>query len=444
MKTLSLITLLLALPVTVLANGGGYALGLQYSGQPAPFQPEGTEHIQIVKEDLEITLGEDAALVSVRYVMRNTSAKRVKVTFGFPVEEVADPYAPTDDAQRLASPPQSLRDYKVEAGEKPVKHRWMPEPFATGKIKPFPGSEALEHIKGWYVSKVTFGKNAEHVLTIHYQAPYHKSKRWVSSDATVAPSIFRYRLSTGAVWQGPILNGTVRVSARGLSVEDVRITKPPSRFERQPDGSWVWQFDQLEPTLADDIEIEAIPGYSRIRDKDENRGHSIAFLERKGRWHHEHRDYKVTASSELQPEGPYRYGAANLTTPHTPHTIAWAEGVDGPGIGEHLDFTFASTKPLTGIVIYPGYGEDNLFQANHRPAKIKLTLNGKLTRAFNLKDKLELQTLWFPEEWTKTKVRHLRLSIDEVYQGERYDDTCISAVHFITPLAKKPVIRGAR
>ena len=51
---LALTFLLAATVATALANGGGYASGVKFTGSVAPFQPEGCEKVQIVKEHLDI------------------------------------------------------------------------------------------------------------------------------------------------------------------------------------------------------------------------------------------------------------------------------------------------------------------------------------------------------------------------------------------------------
>ena len=71
-------------------NGGGYARGGATGGDVQGFEPVATEYIRILDEQLTANLGPTEADVTVRYLMRNETNKRVKVKFGFPVDESAD------------------------------------------------------------------------------------------------------------------------------------------------------------------------------------------------------------------------------------------------------------------------------------------------------------------------------------------------------------------
>ena len=73
------------------ANGGGYFRGgVESTGDVAGFEPKATENIRMLDEKLTISLGQKEADVEVRYLMRNETNKKVKVRFGFPVEESFD------------------------------------------------------------------------------------------------------------------------------------------------------------------------------------------------------------------------------------------------------------------------------------------------------------------------------------------------------------------
>jgi hypothetical protein len=99
----------------VWGNGGGYVHGgLRASGNIAGFEPVATDHVRILDETLWIRAGKTSAQVEVRYLMRNVTDKRVKVRFGFPLEEAHsyDPYMPMAASDRAAgSPPQYGKNY---------------------------------------------------------------------------------------------------------------------------------------------------------------------------------------------------------------------------------------------------------------------------------------------------------------------------------------------
>ncbi len=112
---------------------------------------------------------------------------------------------------------------------------------------------------------------------------------------------FVYRLSTGAAWEGPIERGRVVVESENDMLTEVRLDKPLNKFRREGDR-WIWDFENLEPTLADDIKVIVEPAYQTYGD----------FIERDGKWSVRHRNYSVKASSTLAPQGKYSYDAENL------------------------------------------------------------------------------------------------------------------------------------
>ena len=113
------------------ANGGGYFRGgIKNTGDVAGFEPKATEDIRILDEKPTVNLGPKEADVEVRYLMRNETAKKVKVRFGFPVEESFDrnwmagpgeEKAP--DGKRLAY----CRNYQIAAAGKSIKSTWQGE-----------------------------------------------------------------------------------------------------------------------------------------------------------------------------------------------------------------------------------------------------------------------------------------------------------------------------
>ncbi|HUT99362.1 MAG TPA: hypothetical protein VM054_09845 [bacterium] len=104
---------------------------------------------------------------------------------------------------------------------------------------------------------------------------------------------------------------------------------------------------------------------------------------------------------------------------------AWCEGVPGTGVGESLALTFDGEYPLTGVTVLPGYARDpELWGDNARPRRLSLEAADR-TFEFELKDEPALQRLELESTvWTDT----LRVTILEVYPGERWDDTCIAEV----------------
>lgn len=136
-----------ALIQPALANGGGYFRGgVERAGDVAGFEPSETEKIRILDEKLTVALGPKSAEVEVRYLMRNETDKKVKVRFGFPVEESFDRNLIADtgtDGTKKSDHLKYCQDYVVTAGGKAVAAKWQGEEN-TGD-KPFKGIAG-----GWF------------------------------------------------------------------------------------------------------------------------------------------------------------------------------------------------------------------------------------------------------------------------------------------------------
>jgi serine/threonine-protein kinase len=106
---------------------------------------------------------------------------------------------------------------------------------------------------------------------------------------------------------------------------------------------------------------------------------------------------------------------------------AWVEGAKGAGIGEWIAFTF-QPQTIQYIEIYPGYGKSSeLFYANNRLKRATLIFSDGTRAAAQLFDEMRLQTVVLPKP---VRCSSLRLIIEEVYPGTKYDDTVISEINW--------------
>ena len=432
----------------VFANGGGYYRGgVERTGTVTGFEPSGTEHIRILDEQLNVWLSPEQAEVEVRYIMRNTSKKRVKVRFGFPVEELFDEGLSDEKAARPKKKLEYCRDYRVAAGGKPLK--------ATFETEHEKNDKRFKGLAGWLVSKITFQPGEEKPVTISFVSVYPIRDDFVSEDASFSARIFRYRLSTGACWAGTIASGRVTLRPKGIDPAELRVIKPVNRFHKNKDDSWVWEFENLEPTLADDIEVEAVPKFSsygyRLRlgaKKDESRDvkNRADYIHRRGRWLMEHRNYTATASSTLPPDKNNRYDVGNLNDDDWQN--AWAEGAPGPGRGEWIKIRPEVPKPLAAIKLRSGYSKSKeLFFANARPKTVKVELNGEYSFTAELPKPIEREWRhWhrIPVHGYNKPVKTVKLTFEDVWKGTRYDDLCISGLDLVVELDKKPKFSGCR
>lgn len=423
-----LVCLIAAAAQAARANGGGYVRGgVERVGDIAGFEPLATENIRILDEKLTVMLGQSEADVEIRYLMRNETQKKVMVRFGFPVEESFD-----EDFMGKASSPQAVprycRDYTVSAAGKPLAAKWQVENNET-KDPQFRG------LAGWLVSEMTFAPGEEKPVRIHFKSSYPAESQWVSDDGVNYASIFKYRLSTAACWAGTIARGRVVLRPAGIDPRELKVLKPVNRFKKEC-NDWVWNFEDLEPTLADDLEIETQPRIRTFSPADENSGGYYA--QRGERWTMVHANYQVVVSSTLQPEGEIRYDAESLKSDGV-----WSEGAPGPGIGEWLELTPVVPKPLAAISLAPGYGSDlELYHANARPKKILVELNGEHRFKVDVPDSPD--DFRIPVEAYVKPVKTIRLTFEEVWEGKRFEDLCIREVRLHVHLDKKPKIRQSR
>lgn len=434
----------LAISVSLsLANGGGYAYHSASKGDLEFFVPKQAEHVQILTEDLHIDLGDDQASVEVRYTMKNQGEAR-EVEIGFPVERTE-----TSLSESGEEDPQ----YELESQKKKPKFTGFPsysiqmdgKNLAAAPVdEPARATQADKRrvgLDGWMVSKLPFKANGEHSVVIRYQCGYASAQVSVSDDSRTSPKTFRYRLSTAAIWRGPILSGKISLTGSALKQPAFSIKKPAKGFEKIGDG-YVWKFDNLEPTLASDLELAlSYSEESYARGFEDGAGPVYMYRRVGPVWYFESSDYTVKASSTLPASGETNYQADNVKTMDP--TTAWVEGAKDDGVGEWIELTAKKPKKLDHLRVENGYAKDpELWQRNNRVARVKVTLNDGKSFEASLPDTMEDAKILlkdFPEP-----VEKVRLEILAVHRGTKYRDTAISRIALVSKLDKKPELDPAR
>lgn len=438
MRRLITITLWLFSVVYALANGGGYSYGIEFTGGIRPFEPKGVENISIEEETLDIFLHAKHADVEVRYRMKNAGSKQ-KVRFGFPVES---PKPIWHTVEETLEQPAAFGNYQVVIAGKKVKSVWR-SVVANAAEK----ARRLHGLSGWMVSDYTFPKEKELLVQIRYRVEHSGSNMGISDDSMISARKFDYRFSTGAVWKGAIRKGQVTVRlGEGLKKGDVNFLQPTERFEWM-DGTWVWDFKNFEPTLVDDLKIEIGEDVEVRSFYGDRKKYQISSWIRKGAvWSEEHSKYEVKASSTLPAHKDYSYEAANVKSwrnNEENETNCWAEGAKGSGAGEWLEFTPTETRILTGFHVAGGLWKKELFEDNARPKLVTILLNEEYSFQATLPDEQSWEDwIWIPNY--HKPVKKVRMTFNEVYQGKRFEDLCISRVTFLAKLAKEPKFQGAR
>lgn len=145
---------------------------------------------------------------------------------------------------------------------------------------------------------------------------------------------------------------------------------------------------------------------------------------------------RVTASSHLKAQGRFNYLPKNAHDFN--HESVWAEGVQGQGIGEWLEYEFAGGCPrVTAIKILPGHVKTKAaWEANSRPKYIKMYYLGKPICILDLQDVRGMQYFDlekfgpFGYHDSDKPTWRLRFEIVDVYPGTKYQDTVISELLF--------------
>jgi hypothetical protein len=106
----------------------------------------------------------------------------------------------------------------------------------------------------------------------------------------------------------------------------------------------------------------------------------------------------------------------------------WAEGADGPGIGEWFQFGFDTPKSLKAFKIIAGYTKtDAIYRANNRVKQVKVVFSDGATQVVDLADTYGPQRVLIDRD---KPTRSVRFIIMDVYKGARYQDTCVSEIEF--------------
>lgn len=137
---------------------------------------------------------------------------------------------------------------------------------------------------------------------------------------------------------------------------------------------------------------------------------------------HDNNQINISATSQLT-EGNTIYSTNNL---NSRIGICWAEGVNSNGINETLSFRsdidYINTLHIS--IGFISFDKPYLYSENSRPSRIEISVENKYSIIVNLDDTPNFQTIRLPEGLERNEI--LRIKILNVYEGTKYEDTCIS------------------
>jgi len=440
MRISFIVCALLAVSLPLCANWGSDAGGSVGTGS---FRAFGTNQVEMQSENLTIVLYRDRAKVTVDYIMKNTG-DAVDVKAGFPclgIEneqlkciEIED-YQFTVDGQPIAFKTEkgSLGNWKTLFSAKFLEMAAMGDDRPCGVCRLW-----------WLSSTVHFDKGASRNIRIQYESVYENSSGGPSDDSYYNNDYFRYLLSTASAWKGPIQHGKIAIQGGSIDLKSVTI-KPPNRFKAAPQG-FVWEFTNLTPTVADNIEISMNDAFNTVGNYEmDGDGSQRSWYSFEGtRFYFDSHAFTAAASSEAK-----GYPAANIAD--LQRETAWVAGKNG-GIGETLTLTLTKPAHVEQIGIIPGYTKSKaLYFANNRIKELEVSVNGGAPVIVTLPDEYISFGAYSKKGYELIDLgaytgnaRTITLKIRQVYRGDKYNDTCISEVLLRTRLKAKPDVRHAR
>lgn len=150
----------------------------------------------------------------------------------------------------------------------------------------------------------------------------------------------------------------------------------------------------------------------------------------------------IKASSTLK-DKKYSYDIENVTFSCRPacytQNLPWAEGKADEGIGESIEFDImnvhnaypngAGRKEISGnihVSILNGFvnpSKQSLFYENNRIKKASIYVDEIKSMDLSFNDVVEFTDFEIPAD-----SKHVKIVIDEVYKGTKYNDTCITKI----------------
>src|SRR5437867_10063863 len=242
---------------TLLANGGAWQTGVPGTGSASATNKDRHTDVAIENETLKIDLYPEYAVVEVHYRMHNTGPK-VQQDFFFPVERWGkNPDADTDAKAADVGHYRMTIDGREVGWTNILGPKEESSDTTSGEI----WEQNVSTSESWKKSVIPLERNQTREVTIRYTAKYAEQSESVSDDEHVSDAAFAYSLSPAATWKGPIGKGKIEINILHPEPEDVSIEPPKERFRKISHTRYEWEFENLKPTLADDIRVIAHSKY---------------------------------------------------------------------------------------------------------------------------------------------------------------------------------------
>ena len=111
--------------------------------------------------------------------------------------------------------------------------------------------------------------------------------------------------------------------------------------------------------------------------------------------------------------------------------LPWVENKTDSGIGEWIEFEIKDSTGIDAFLISNGYvnfEKPYLYQANNRVKKFRIqSQDNDIDFTVILKDTGQFQEVKLPKSLSSGK-KIIRFTIEEVYKGNKWNDTCVNRI----------------
>lgn len=384
-------------------------------------------NIELIQENLNITLAGDYSTVNVMYQLQNNNYSDSEITYGFPVQFIRDEVNYELNWQDEYLP---FIEFFLDGKKLDIKHQ---VDIATQEVKlAANGGMNVDMKKSWHIVDFNIPKGKTVILKVNYKIK-NGYQDW-STTKNFFPSFsdrsMVYDFSPAKNWGDGILsNLNVNIDATDVVNKDGSVSIAGLELNNN-DGVYSSTFNNFNLAQSEDLEISYSNEVKKLSDY---------ILE-----HRVNKKYikSITASSQLKGN----YTVNNLLD--LDYNTAWVEGKNDDGIGEKIVIEL-DDYPLAAICLVNGYTKSNgTYTTNNKIKKLKIERE-LVDHQDPTKTKIEtsligLQDLNFNEISNDNlsemmsvvedygegfyRVRKITLTILEVHKGSKYPDTCVSEV----------------
>lgn len=259
MKPLIHFLILALLPLFLQANiaqpgiyqaGGSQGFTLLHAGDSAAFK-----QISMAREEISILLYPGFAVVKGSYWMANNTDSLLTSHIGYPVNRIVQNNA--DHAYRAEV------WFPEFYGLKALSNGQQQSVLIDSSLR-YGESSGYDRVD-WYVWKASFAPQSQTLIEVYFIVNTNEAQILEGYDRN-SDQVFMYLLESGAVWQGPIGEGIVKIKG----MDGVVLTQDQRGFTRQgmqfveKDNVLFTKFDNLVPVPEDNIILrlgEKIEGF---------------------------------------------------------------------------------------------------------------------------------------------------------------------------------------